>query len=350
MRSFVLVSLLAVSSLAGAAELATRDFPAFTIALPNGEILRESSMSGTGSMGLRLDSLESMRQLVAGVDDARLLPVQARQVQVQWDTYPLNDEEERMVLESLVKALPLPDARIMRMNTLQRPRRFYVIGGSQLPMGIGIMTCDSGVSVTVTLAFTTDMEQLISAGERLVNSIVCKAITAPLQLPEPALRLPDNFGRKISEGTHMIMSTKGEMLVLGFAPQNLQKHPQLFQNFVTSLLSGFLEIPADKLSLDPIGKDVKEPPHGWTARLNTDGEMDGAYINFRYCEKQDLTMFGLWYAEENLGLPQAKLRLGQVGCPGEPSEPMRDLATVFGEACKKGDEFSCAMLEQVDSL
>ena len=83
--------------------------------------------------------------------------------------------------------------------------------------------------------------------------------------------------------------------------------------------------------------------------MRTGGELDGAYIHLRYCAAQDLSLFSVWYAEEPT-LERARVRFSQIGCPGEPTEKVRDMPEVFGEACDAGDKVACEMAKEVGNL
>ena len=347
-----LVLLFALSAAANGGDLVKRELPVLTIDLPSGEVVKQSTNPQTGALVMKLNNAESAKQLLENGDESKLLPIPARQIQVQWDPYPNSTEEDLKVLVgTVVGALPIPNARVLREIKLGDDRRVYLLGNDQLPISLALVNCGPSLGVNITMAFTVDLETLAAASERIAKSVTCKASTGAPQRPEMAVRLPKNFGRKYSEGVEMYMSTEGEMLVAGFAPQDMLRHKDLFLQVMSSMLSNVLGIASENMKLEviPAGGAANGGQRSQLAVVRTKGEFDGAYVHVRYCAEQDLSLFTLWYAEES-ELKRAQERFGQLGCPGEPTEPVRDMAQVFEESCKAGNDYSCEMARQVDNL
>ena len=352
MRSLSCLLLLVIAS-AHAEDLVKQDLPAFTIDLPGGKITKQSTHPGTGSMTMMLDTPEALKGLAPNLDEAKLMPPAARQIQVQWTPYAIaTDEDRKVLIDTVLGALPIPNARVFEEKVISNQRRVYVLGGDLFPMAVGIIDCGPNFGIAITMAFTQDRQVLSAAGERIAKSVFCKPESAVPQRHEAAVRLPKTFGRNQQEGVEMYMSTEGEMLVVGFIPQDMQRHPGMYAQVMTSMLSSVLGIPRDKLSLKVVdSKGGADDPASrtQTAVMSSEGsELDGAFIYMRYCAAQDISLFGMWYAEEPT-LERARVRFGQVCCPGEPTEKVGEMAVVFGDACKAGNELACEMLKQVQN-
>ena len=343
----------AIAAGANAEDLVTRDLPVFTIALPAGEITKQSAHPGAGALVMMLNSPESMKSLGKDLDEALLLPPGARQIQVQWNPYTIATAEDRKVLiDTVLGALPIKGARVFEEKVISDQRRQFVIGNEQFPMALGVVGCGPNFGIAITMAFTTDRATLLAASERIARSVVCKPESANPPRHELAVRLPKTFGRSQLDGVEMYMSTEGEMLVAGFVPQDMQRHPGMFVQLMSSMLSTLLDIPGDRLSIEIVasgGKATDPASRTQTAVMRTGGELDGAYIHLRYCAQQDLSLFSVWYAEEP-ALERARQRFNQIGCPGEATEKIRDMPVVFGEACDAGDKVACEMIKEVEKL
>ena len=358
MRSLSCLMLLAIAvntwaAGATAEDLVKQDLPAFTIDLPGGKITKQSTHPGTGSMTMMLDTPEALKGLAPNLDEAKLMPPAARQIQVQWTPYAIaTDEDRKVLIDTVLGALPIPNARVFEEKVISNQRRVYVLGGDLFPMAVGIIDCGPNFGIAVTMAFTQDRQVLSAAGERIAKSVFCKPESAIPQRHEAAVRLPKTFGRNQQEGVEMYMSTEGEMLVVGFIPQDMQRHPGMYAQVMTSMLSSVLGVPRDKLSLKVVdSKGGADDPASrtQTAVMSSEGsELDGAFIHMRYCAAQDISLFSMWYAEEPT-LERARVRFGQVGCPGEPTEKVGEMAVVFGDACKAGNELACEMLKQMQN-
>jgi len=354
MRYLASLLLFSIAAGANAEDLVTRDLPAFTIGLPNGEITKQSPHPGAGALVMLLNSAASLKPLGPNLDEAKLLPQGARQIQVQWNPYSIaTDEDRKILIDTVLGALPIKDARVFEEKVISDERRQYVVGNEQFPMALGIVGCGPNFGIAITMAFTTDRAALLAASERIARSVVCKPESSRPQRHELAVRLPKTFGRSQQEGVEMFMSTGGEMLVAGFVPQDMQRHPGMFVQLMTSMLSSVLGIPRDDLSLEVVGSGGKADDPATrtqTAVMRTGGgELDGAYIHLRFCAAQDLSLFSVWYAEEPT-LERARVRFGQIGCPGEPTEKIREMPEVFGEACDAGDKVACEMVKEIGKL
>ncbi len=356
MRKFMSLVLLGMSTIAESAdteELARQEFAAFTIDLPKGNITKQGQHPGTGSMTMMLSSPESLKGLGPDLDRAQLLPPAARQIQVQWTPYAIaSDEDRKVLIDTVLGALPIPNVRVFEDKVISDQRRLYVLGGDEFPMAVGVIACGPDFGVAITMAFTRDQKALSAAGERIVKSVFCKPESAKPQRHEAAVRLPKTFGRSMQEGVELFMSTEGEMLMVGFIPQDMQRHEDVYNQVMSAMLSSVLGVPRDKLTIKVVGSagGASDPAaRTQTAVLSSQGnDLDGAYIHVRYCSPQDLSLFSMWYAEEPT-LDRARVRFGQVGCPGEPTEKVGDVAVVFGDACKAGEELACEMLKQIQA-
>jgi len=352
MRYLACLLLLGIASGANAEDLVTRELHAFSIGLPDGEITKQSPHPGAGALVMMLNSAESLKSLGL-VEAEKLLPQGARQIQVQWNPYTIATAEDRKVLiDTVLGALPIKGARVFDEKVISEERRQFVIGNEQFPMALGVVGCGPNFGIAITMAFTVDREALLAASERITRSVVCKPESVNPPRHELAVRLPKTFGRSQMEGVEMFMSTEGEMLVAGFVPQDMQRHPGMFVQLMSSMLSSLLDIPPDNLSLEVVatgGKAGDPASRTQTAVMHTGGELDGAYIYLRYCVDQDLSLFSVWYADEPV-LKRARIRFDQIGCPGEATEKIREMPEVFGEACDAGDKVACEMIKEVEIL
>jgi hypothetical protein len=343
-------SLAIVLGLAGqsvlAAELQPRDLPALTVSLPAGEITTEGKLAGAGALSMTLKSDQSL-EAFGKIDRAKLLPPIARQLNVQWDAFPLADpDERRIVLNAILGALPLDKPSILREQEINKDRHVYVVGSPEIPVAVGFIDCGSGRGVNVTMAFTLDLDVLVDATTQVLKSVTCKQVTAE-QLPQAAFRLPKNFGQMKQEGLDLFMSLEGEVMVALFTSRDVQRIPGLFVKIMGGMIGPMLGVPQEKVSLQALEVEAVPGSRSETALLRTQGgDLDGAIVNVRYCEAQDLSLMVLWYLD---GGEQAKAleRIRQVGCPGEPSEPVAAMSDLFGGECKAGNQFACAVMKQM---
>ncbi|HUQ10189.1 MAG TPA: hypothetical protein VM146_07720 [Steroidobacteraceae bacterium] len=327
------------------AELEMRDLPALSIALPPGEITSEGKLAGAGSLAMSLKNEKSL-EAFGEVDRGRLLPPAARQLNVQWDAFPLaSADERRIVLNAILGALPLDKPSILREQELSKDRQVYVVGSRDIPVAVGFIDCGASRGVTVTMAFTLDLDALVGATARVLKSVACKQVTAE-QLPKAAFRLPKNFGRLQQEGLDLFMSLEGEVMVTLFTSRDVQRIPGLFVKIMGGMVGPMLGVPQEKVSLQALEVDAVPGWRSETALLRTHGELDGAIVNVRYCKTQDLSLMVLWYLD---GGDQAKAieRIRQVGCPGEAGEPVASLSELFGGECKGGNQFACGVLKEM---
>lgn len=328
-----------------AAELEVRDLPALTIALPPGEVTSEGKLAGAGAITMSLKSEKSLEPFGA-LDRARLLPPTVRQVQVQWDAFPLaNDEERRMVLNAILAALPMKDPSILREKEVVKDRNLYVVGSAEIPVAVGFIDCGSGRGVTVTMAFTLDLDALMAGAARVMTSVVCKKVSVD-QLPQASVRLPKNFGRMQQEGLDLFMSLEGEVMVTLMTARDVQRVPGLFTKLMQNIMGPALGVPSDKLKVEALKIDAVPGMRTETALLRTQGDLDGSVVNIRYCKAQDLSLMVMWYRD---GGSQAEAieRIRQVGCPDEPGQPIATLSELFGGECKGGNAFACGVMKEM---
>lgn len=353
MKNLALVTIAAVCAMtcgsARAADLRTLELPALSVSLPEGRIVRQSKLAGTGTLEMSLDDEAALESLAGKLDRTKLMERGARQINVQWDAFPLSSDAERtMVLNAVIKALPIRNAAILREESLSEQRKVYVVGLPEVPIAVSFIDCAEGRGVTVSLAFTRDIDVLVAAAGRVARSVVCKAVTAA-ELPKAAYRLPKNFGRRPEPGMDMFMSLEGEVLVSLFAAQDVQRMQGMFVKVLGSMMGGILGIPEDQVSLTALDLKALPDQPSITAVMKTSGDLDGAIVNVRYCEAQELSLIVLWYAdggEQDLAVE----RIRQVGCPGEPTEPVATMADLFGGECQAGNQFACDVLKNLDSL
>jgi hypothetical protein len=330
---------------AAAAELETRDLAALTIALPAGEVTSEGKLAGAGALTMSLRNEKSL-EAFAPIARNKLLPPAARQVQVQWDAFPLADAaERRMVLNAILSALPLKDPSILREQELTQDRQVYVVGAPEIPVAVGFIDCGSGRGVTITMAFTLDLDALLAGATRVMKSVACKKVTVD-QLPQASVRLPKSFGRMQQDGLDLFMSLEGEVMVTLMTAQDVQRVPGLFVKLMRNIMGPALGVPQDKIRVEALKVDAVPGERTETALLRTQGDLDGAIINIRYCEAQDLSLMVLWYLDGGDQI-HAIERIRQVGCPGEPGEPIATMSELFGGECKAGNQMACGIVKEM---
>lgn len=328
-----------------ASDFELRDLPALTVELPPGEITAEGKLAGAGALTMSLKSEKSVAPFGA-IDRAKLLPPSVRQIQVQWDAFPLgNAEERRMVLNALLSALPLKNPSILREQDLSKERQLYVVGSTEIPVAVGFIDCGKSRGVTVTMAFTLDLDALVAGATRVMKSVVCKEVTAD-QLPQASARLPKNFGRMRQEGLDLYMSLEGEVMVTVMTAGDVQRVPGLFVKLMRNIMGPALGVAPEKLTVHDLKVDAVPGVRTETVLLRTQGELDGALVNIRYCKAQDLSLMVMWYRE---GGEQSEAigRIRQVGCPDEPGEPVAELSELLGGECKSGNEFACGVIKEM---
>ena len=351
MRSFVCLLMLVSAGGAAAADLKVFDLPPFTIALPDGEIKKQTPSGGAGVLVMALGDDDVLKPLT-GKSRAKLLPAAARELQVQWDPSVLvSDDERKMVLTAITSALPIEGARVMREKVLPSGHRIYALGSEKVPIGLAFVNCGTSLGVTITTAFTIDLDVLMNAIEQIASSVVCKAESAMPPRPQVAYRLPKNFGGRHSEGIDTVMSSEGELMIAGVTPQDIQKHPEVLRQLLSSIFSQALGIPGENLTMKklPSPENQAKGVSTQTLVVQTKGELDGAQVNVRYCEAQDLSLFVMWYSVDP-EIRRAEERFQQVGCPGEPGEPLTELGEMFAAECKSGNEYACAMIKELGNL
>ncbi len=334
-----------------AADLKVVDLPTFTIALPDGEIKKQSPTPGTGVLVMDLGNAD-LASLDGELDAAKLLPPKARQVQVQWDaTVVTNDEEIKMMLTALTSALPIKGARVLREKSLPSGLHVYLLGSEDVPIGLALTNCGTQVGLTITTAFTRDLDLLMKSTERIAGTVACKPDAVITPPPQVAYRLPKNFGAKHTDGIDILMSSEGEVMIAGVTPQDVRAFPQLFQQLVSSIFSQSLGVAADSVSIErlPPSKSQSKEDERHDLVLHTKGELDGARVNLRYCKAHDLSLFVVWYSIDP-EIKRAEERFGQVGCPGESARPVVELAEMFTAECKTGNDYACEMVKEVGNF
>ena len=348
MRPLHCVLMLTLAGVTAAEDLKVFDLPPFTIALPDGEVMKQTPAGGAGVLVMSLGKDEVLKALTGKSSKSNLLPSAARELQVQWDPGVLtSDEERKMVLTAITRALPIEGASVLREKVLTSGQRIYALGSEAIPIGLAFVNCGTSHGVTITTAFTRDLDVLMDSTERMASSVVCKEASAMPPRPQVAFRLPKNFGGRHSEGIDTVMSSEGEMMIAGVTPQDIQKHPEILRTLLNSIFSQALGIPAENLTMKKLVRPKDE--NSQTLLVQTKGELDGAQVNVRYCEAQDLSLFVMWYSVDPK-IRRADQRFGQVGCPGEPGEPLPELGEMFTAECKAKNEYACAMLEELDNL
>jgi len=348
MRSLHCVILLALAGVATAEDLKVFDLPPFTIALPDGEIKKQTPAGGAGVLVMSLGKDDVLKPLTGKSHTSKLLPPAARELQVQWDPSVLtSDDERKMVLNAITTALPIEGASVLREKVLPSGHRIYLLGSESVPIGLAFVDCGTNLGVTLTTAFTRDLDVLMDSVERMASSVVCKEASAMPPRPQVAYRLPKNFGGRHSEGIDTVMSSEGEMMIAGVTPQDIQKHPEILRALLSSIFSQALGVPAEDLTMKNLATPKDE--NSQTLLVRTKGELDGAQVNVRYCEAQDLSLFVMWYSVDP-EIRRADERFGQVGCPGEPSEPLTELGEMFAAECKAYNEYACAMIKELGNF
>ena len=334
-----------IGSSAFATELVTRDLPALTLALPPGEITSEGKLAGAGALAMSLRRENSLEPFMP-INRDKLLPPAARQVQVQWDAFPLADAaERRMVLNAILAALPLKNPSILREQELTKDRNLYVVGSPEIPVAVGFIDCGSSRGVTITMAFTLDLDALLAGAARVMKSVTCKKVTMD-QLPQASVRLPKNFGRMQQEGIDLFMSLEGEVMVTLMTAHDVQRVPGLFVKLMRNIMGPALGVPEDKLTVEALEIDTVPGMRTETALLRTQGDLDGAIVNIRYCKDLDLSLMVLWYLDGG-EQAQAVERIRQVGCPNDPGEPTATMSELFGRECKAGNQMACGIMKEM---
>ena len=351
MRSFNFLLLSMLAGGAAAAEFKAVDLPPFTIALPEGDIKKQSPTVGAGVLVMELGD-EDLEALGDKPDASKRLPPGSREIHVQWDPAVMStDDDFKMMLTAVTRALPIKGARVLREKKLPSGLRVYALGSEEMPLALALTNCGSHVGVTVTMVFTRDIDLLMNAAERITGSVACKPEATLPPAAQVAYRLPKNFGVKHTDGIDILMSSEGEIMIAGVIPQDIREYPDMIRTLLGSIFSQALGLAADGVTMErlPSPKNLPpgEAPHNLV--LHTAGDLDGARVSIRYCKAQDLSMFIMWYSVE-AELQKSEERFDQVGCPGETGQPPPDLAEMFAAECKAGNDFACNMGKEVGNL
>jgi len=144
----------------------------------------------------------------------------------------------------------------------------------------------------------------------------------------------------------MYMSTDGEVLVLAFINEDVQESPAIFDATMKATLSTVLGLGGKTITFTMQTANPFPDRKARMVQVGNGGDLDGAFVATLFCPKQNVTLLGLWYATDGTR-DRAVERLARTGCPDEPSEPVRSMADVFGEACKAEDVMACAILKEL---
>jgi hypothetical protein len=315
------------------------DLPGFSLMLPPGEV-GSSSKSPT-------DGIHKLNLSRSMVDHLRSDVARYGAVSVTWSStvYTRADwtRDFLPVFTGTIGDAAAPDSKVMVEEQIDATRWFAIAGSARLPIALGIVTCGELFQVSITYAHYHDVARQLEDIRKIVSSVRCKVTAQNLERPVAAAMLPDKFGTLDSPGMQMFQSLDGEVMVLNFTSGDLNDaEEKAYLSVMRRMMAMALEADADDLKL----RKVWIPGSGASQQRSLleirDPVGSTMYVGATTCSGMGSTLMSVWNAPKMTDALAIE-RLGQVGCPGGESTPLRKFAGILEEACATGDQVACEM-------
>jgi len=325
------------------AELRRISLPGFSIEVLEGKVISTSASPSEGKHVIELPAPGILEKTLEKAHDVGRLVI-------EWSSQPLSqDEWKKMLLPTFVDALNSganSDNQLLKEAASGKDRWIYVMGTPKVPIGFGVINCDTAFSVTVTFTRYRDVERQFAGLSRIVNSVQCAVTDANRVRPIAATRLPAKFGRTPDRDVQIFQALDGEQVLINFTQSDVQRDPEVYRKIVRALLKNALgvDVPDSQLEILPEGSPR---PAGKSSlmRANFPATQEILYVGTQYCPAMNLSVISMSFSPKSTD-QLARERQSQVGCPGEESTESPSFASIADAACSAGQKQFCG-LEQL---
>jgi hypothetical protein len=328
-----------ISDACGAQELERRQFPGFSVELPEGKIASSSQFPFAGRHEVRLPpptALDRLNPLNHRFSEPRVI--------VSWGQHGLDNGEYYQLLRgTLLKSLPGTNVRVLKETATSPDINVVVIGDPGVPLAYGTRHCERGFNVDVMVGVSSDVDEQFELAKRIAASIRCALTDANRQRPQAATRLPAGFVRVKHEANPTYLTLSGEQLIVNFTPGNALRDPQAFSAVIKGLMSEALGVPVAEIRTSIL--PVKSTPERQTGLLQVALTGESGYVGALWCPKTGATFMGIYTSAQSTAARAGEL-LDSLGCPGEASVEPRDARPLFEASCADGDAAACATLKE----
>jgi hypothetical protein len=316
--------------------------PGFSIEVLPGRVVSTSKVPSDGRHELKLRKPDLFQTYFW-----KVLPEGT--LSISWSSLTHSREEwKTLLLPAIIKSLDAsakPGNRLLQEASIDEHRWMYVIGTPTLPIGLGVIDCDPSFSVNVTLAHVRHVGRQLAELRRLVESVRCEVTAANTSRPLAATRLPAKFGRTPERAYQIFQTLDGEQVIVNFIPSDVQRDPTTYRHIIHALISEAFGVQIEQSAIE-LMKQGSPHPAGKSSlmRAQLPSTVGNIYVGTQYCAEIGLSLVSFWLAQDSSDA-LARERQSQLGCPGEPSVPTPEFATLADAACDAGDRQFCGLKE-----
>lgn len=329
-RCFALLLALGLGAQVSAEEMKRVQLNGFSLLLPAGTVVAESTLPFAGRHELRLEASGKR------TSNPRVV--------VRWSFHGLANEEYRQLLvDGLSKTLP-GDARVIREAGSLDKGWAAIMGGQGSTLGLGLFGCERGFGIELVVSVSKDREEQFALTRDVISSVRCSLTDANRQRPVAATQLPKEFLTIPDQEFASYATLEGEVMNVNFTGGDITRNRELAKKVIHGMFSGGLQIAKDDIVFVPLA-DVITLRHRTVLWKVSFPETPYLYMGMLWCPKLDVTFMPLYIAED---ATEKRVReiIGSIGCPGDPHRAPPDARAPFEAACAKGNEFACGLRKE----
>src|SRR5688572_6793781 len=310
--------------------------PGFTIAVPAGSVLEDSKEPSGG---------QHLRQIAEG-PLAGIEHLSDPLVEVAWLTQSMTFEQYRdQLLPAIAANQPnaVPGERVLQTMKMDRNRWLALYGTPQMPIGMGMVVCNPGFSVSIKLRLHGEMKTQLAATRAMLESVRCLATANVAKRPEAPVRFEEGFGRMDQPPAQFYHSLDGEHIAISFTQGESFSDPVEWQAGVLAVMEMELRKRISAQWARPVQiREREDFRPSRLLRIDLPGDARPIYFGGFQCVDLGLSfLVSIELPEANDAL--AERRLAQIGCPGDAGRDVPPFSTVVTKACAAGDTRACAL-------
>jgi hypothetical protein len=316
-------------------ELQRVSLPGFSIALPAGRVKSTAKEGFGGRHELQLPDPGLLRRLPFATN-RRAEAI----VSVGWNQHGLDEKEYSEYLRGMILKT-VPGGKVLREADLGPGMWVQTIGNSKVSVTYATRSCERGFNVDLVVAVNSRAAADFVLTRTMVESIVCSLTEANRRRPEPAVRLPDGFGRAMHEKDPVFVTLGGESLYLSFTSGDIPGS-DAFRTVVAALVSQVLGVSAEKIVIEEIAGASDDDRRHRLVSASAGGDL--FYEGALWCPGLGIT-FMVTYSSTQPSDARARQVFDSIYCPGEAGTTAPDARPMLEQACAAENSFACEMLK-----
>jgi hypothetical protein len=309
--------------------------------LPRGKITESAKAPLGGSH--KVDVAPSLLGMLAKRE------VPTPKLAVDWSSQAYTQEEwSRDSIPIFSKALgkPTQAAKVVSQETLSKDRWIHLLMVSDVPLAIGVVRCDPKFMVTLIYGHYRDPSRQMRETRDILESVKCAVTDRNRGGLSAATRLPATFGRTAETDFTGYKSLDGEVLMVNFTTGNVSRDKAIYKTVVRALVSQISGSDLPESSLEYVASPPVQRPAA-LVKVRIPGSEGLLYVGSQFCAPHEQSLMMIWTAP-HASDALAQERLGQLGCPGDPTTDLPPFRQIAADACARGEVSACTASDTVD--